>query len=245
MRVDLPFPARVLAIGAHPDDVEFGCGATLAKWGDAGADIHLLVCTDGSKGTWDPEADIDQLIQRRHTEQQAAAQLLHPTATVHHLMAVDGELATTREHRGDVARLLRMIQPTVVLGHDPWRRWRMHPDHRAAGFLTIDAVVAARDPHYHREHLTEGLQPHRPESLLLFECETPNLVENVDERHLTAKVDALLAHRSQHETTMGILDDQSDQRQAFARRMNQQARDHGRLAGVRFGEAFRWMDPAR
>ena len=55
--VDLEVPARVLAIGAHPDDIEFGCGATLAKWSGAGAEVHLLVLTDGSKGTWDPDAD--------------------------------------------------------------------------------------------------------------------------------------------------------------------------------------------
>ena len=55
--VDLAVPGRVLAVGAHPDDIEFGCGATLAKWSAAGCAVHLLVLTDGSKGTWDPDAD--------------------------------------------------------------------------------------------------------------------------------------------------------------------------------------------
>ena len=59
MRVDLPVPSSALAVGAHPDDIEFECGGTLAKWGAAGAAIHLLICTDGSKGTWDVDADTD------------------------------------------------------------------------------------------------------------------------------------------------------------------------------------------
>ena len=65
VRVDLPVPERVLAIGAHPDDIEFGCGATLAKWAAAGAAVTLCVCTDGSKGTWDGAADLDALVADR------------------------------------------------------------------------------------------------------------------------------------------------------------------------------------
>ncbi|MEM9465387.1 MAG: PIG-L deacetylase family protein [Actinomycetota bacterium] len=245
MRVDLPSPSSVLAIGAHPDDIEFECGASLAKWGAAGAAIHFLVCTDGSKGTWDVDADKDELIARREAEQAIAAQRIHPGAEVHFLRAVDGELTNTVERRGDVARVIRRTTPDIVLGHDPWRRWRMHPDHRAAGFLTVDAVVAARDPHYHREHMGEGLAHHRPSALLLFECEEPDHVESIAPVHLDAKVDALLAHESQFETTMAIdEDDDGRQAQAFADRTLREARDHGRLAGIGLGEAFRLMDPA-
>ena len=245
MRTDQPIPSSVLAIGAHPDDIEFECGASLAKWGDAGAAIHFLVCTDGSKGTWDVDADTDALIARREAEQAVAARRIHAGASVHFLRAVDGELTNTVERRGQVARVIRETCPDIVLGHDPWRRWRMHPDHRAAGFLTVDAVVAARDPHYHREHMAEGLAHHRPTALLLFECEEPDHVEAIERRHLDAKVDALLAHESQFETTMAIGDDDDGaQRRAFADRTLRAARDHGRLAGATLGEAFRWMDPA-
>ncbi len=245
MRVDLPTPSSVLAIGAHPDDIEFECGASLAKWGAAGAAVHLLICTDGSKGTWDVDADKDELVARRQVEAAEAARRLHPDAVVHFLGAIDGELANTVERRGDVARVIRRTTPDIVLGHDPWRRWRMHPDHRNAGFLTVDAVVAARDPHYHREHMAEGLSHHRPTSLLLFECEEPDHVEVIEHGHLDAKVQALLAHESQFETTMAIAaDDDGRQARAFADRTLREARDHGRLAGVGLGEAFRWLDPA-
>jgi len=74
--VDLAVPARALAIGAHPDDIEFGCGATLAKWSGAGCEASLLVCTDGSKGTWDAGADIAALVARRRREQAEAARRL-------------------------------------------------------------------------------------------------------------------------------------------------------------------------
>ena len=71
-----PHRGVALAIGAHPDDVEFGCGATLAKWAAAGCVVHHLVCTDGSKGTWDPDADVAALAARRQVEQREAARRL-------------------------------------------------------------------------------------------------------------------------------------------------------------------------
>ena len=242
MRIDLPPPASALAIAAHPDDVEFGCGATLAKWSEAGATVHVLICTDGSKGTWDVNADTNALIVRRQTEQQEAARRLGATGEVRFLGAEDGELDHTVERRSHLSRIIRELQPEVVLGHDPWQRWRIHPDHRAAGWLTVDAVVAARDPHYHREH---GVAHHRPAALLLFECEEPNHLEAVEQSHLDAKVSALLAHESQFETTMEIdADDDGTQAQEFRQRILREARDHGRRGGVRYAEAFRLIDPA-
>jgi LmbE family N-acetylglucosaminyl deacetylase len=242
MRVDLPTPTSALAIAAHPDDIEFGCGATLAKWTAAGATCHLLVCTDGRKGTWDVDVDTDALIGRRQDEQREAARRLGATGEVRFLGVEDGELDHTVAHRSAVARIIRELTPDVVLGHDPWRRWRMHPDHRAAGFLTVDGVVAARDPHYHRDH---GIAHHRPSHLLLFETEEPNLSESVTAEHLEAKVQALLAHESQFETTMVIdADDDGTQAAAFRTRTEDIARRHGRLAGVMFAEPFRLLDPA-
>lgn len=242
MRVDLPTPASALAIAAHPDDIEFECGATLAKWSEAGAVCHLLVCTDGRKGTWDVDADTDALVERRQREQREAARRLGATGEVRFLGIEDGELDHGVERRSEVARIIRELTPEIVLGHDPWRRWRMHPDHRAAGFLTVDAVVAARDPHYHREH---GIPHHRPDHLLLFESEQPDLAESVQHRHLEAKVQALLAHESQFETTMVIdADDDGSQAAAFGAREQADARRQGRIAGVRFAEAFRRLDPA-
>ncbi len=103
-------------------------------------------------------------------------------------------------------------------------------------------MVAARDPHYHREH---GIAHHRPAALLLFECEEPDHLEAVGQSHLDAKVSALLAHESQFETTMEIDEgDDGAQTEGFRQRILGVARDHGRRGGVRYAEAFRLIDPA-
>jgi LmbE family N-acetylglucosaminyl deacetylase len=192
-------PARALAIGAHPDDIEFGCGATLAKWARAGAHIDLLVLTDGSKGTWDPDADLAVLVATRRAEQRAAASALG-AHDVRFLEAVDGDLEADVARREEVCAVIRAVRPDVVLGHDPWKQYRLHPDHRHAGQLVIDGIVAARDPHFFP---TAGAA-HRPSRLLLFEAQVVDHVEQVDQRDVDAKVEALLCHRSQWRSTMGI-----------------------------------------
>lgn len=192
-------PARVLAIGAHPDDIEFGCGATLARWARAGAHVELLVLTDGSKGTWDPDADIDALVATRRDEQRAAAVALG-ASDVRFLGAVDGELEVDADRREHVCHVVRAVRPDVVLGHDPWKQYRLHPDHQRAGELLIDGVVAARDPHFFPGAGT----PHRPDRMLLFEAQVVDHVEPADPIDVTAKIAALLCHRSQWRSTMGI-----------------------------------------
>jgi LmbE family N-acetylglucosaminyl deacetylase len=199
---NLDTPSVALAIAAHPDDVEFQCGATLAKWAAAGCVVHHLILTDGSKGTWDAAADTEELVATRQTEQRSAAQALGAQGDVVFFGARDGELEATIERRGEVARWIRTMKPDVVLGHDPWKRYRLHPDHRQAGWLAIDGIVAARDPHFFPEH---GLPSHRPSALLLFEADEPDHVEDVS-GHAEAKIAALLEHRSQFETTMYISD---------------------------------------
>ncbi len=239
--VDLAVPRRVLAIGAHPDDIEFGCGASLAKWSDAGAVVHLCVCTDGSKGTWDPDANLRSLVQTREEEQRDAANILGAVA-VRFLRRVDGELANDLSTRAEVCATIRDVRPDVIVGHDPWRPYRLHPDHRAAGLLVVSGIVAARDPHFFAE---QGLVPFRPSTLLLFEPARVDHVEAVGE-HLGRKVDALLAHRSQWRSTMAI-DDADEhaaagQRAAFVGGLHDVARIAGLRAGVRAGEAFVRID---
>ena len=238
--VDVPVPGRALAIGAHPDDIEFGCGATLAKWAAAGCEVSLLVCTDGSKGTWDAEADTAALVRRRQAEQTDAAHRLGAIGGAHFFGEVDGELEATMALRSRMARIIRELRPEVLLGHDPFKRWRLHPDHRAAGFLCMDALVAARDPHFFKEH---GIGHHRPSELLLFECEEPDHVEQVAGGHIEAKVSALLAHESQFQSThrIGPADDGAD-RAAFGAGVFEKCRAAGRRAGVQYGEAFRRVE---
>lgn len=235
--VNLPTPQSALAIGAHPDDIEFGCGATLAKWADAGADITMCICTDGAKGTWDGDADLSALVARREEEQRAAAAALG-VRRVELLGFVDGELNNDLATRAALCRVIRTARPDVILGHDPWRAYRLHPDHRAAGASTIDAIVAARDHHFFPD---QGLAPHRPSVLLCFEAVRVNHVENVV-GFVGRKVDALLRHRSQWQSTMGIHDDPERDLAAFREKLEHGARAAGLHAGLRAGEAFARMD---
>ncbi len=231
---DLAVPERALAIAAHPDDIEFECGATLAKWSAAGCIVDHLICKDGSKGTWDENADTAALVGIRQDEQIEAARRLGATGKVWFLDAVDGELTSDLYRRREVARIIRLAKPDVVFGHDPWKRWRLHPDHRHAGFLAVEGIVAARDPFFFPEL---ALPRHRPDLLLLFESEEPNHVENVS-AFTEPKIDALLAHESQFETTMVITDDPDDETAAFRDRELEQMRVMARGESFEFGEAF-------
>jgi LmbE family N-acetylglucosaminyl deacetylase len=241
MRRDLPTPASALAIAAHPDDVEFGAGGTLAKWAAAGCVVNHLVCTDGSKGSWDPSEDTTALMGMRQDEQRAAAKALGATGEVVFLGYTDGELQSGLNERESVARVIRELRPEVVLGHDPWRRYRLHPDHRHAGHLAVEGIVAARDPHFFPE---QGLAHWRPSVLLLWEADEVDHVEDVSSL-VEPKLAALLEHRTQLRSTMHIelgADNEEEQRAHFRRRVLDRLATFGRTAGIAYAEGFRRID---
>ena len=231
--IDIAVPKVALAIGAHPDDVEFGCGGTLAKWAAQGCVVHHLICTDGSKGTWNPDADTTALAVTRQREQEAAAKALGASGQVVFLGWPDGELDSGLRQRWQVAYWIRKLRPDVVLGHDPWKRYRLHPDHRHAGLLACDGVVAARDPHFFKE---QELAPHRPTSLLLWEADEPDHAEDVT-AFIDAKLAGLLAHVSQFESTMHAVD--PDQLAAFRSRITARLRSLGEPVGREAAEIFK------
>ncbi|MFM8973255.1 MAG: PIG-L deacetylase family protein, partial [Actinomycetota bacterium] len=128
----LPVPTRALAIGSHPDDVEFGAGATLARWAEAGCEVHLLVLTDGSTGSWDGAADLRALVATREAEARAAAARLG-AVDVHLLGYPDGELQSGIAEREAVCRVIRVeavALPGVVADEDLGSRGPDHPAHR-------------------------------------------------------------------------------------------------------------------
>jgi LmbE family N-acetylglucosaminyl deacetylase len=221
---------RVLALGAHPDDVELQAGGSLAAWARQGAHVELACFTAGEKGSPDPAADQVELGRVRRAEATEAARALGASVPVHFLGAVDGELEVTMALRLAVARLVRTARPDVVLGHDPWRRWLLHPDHRAAGLLTVDGVVAARDPLYAPSLAAEGLPAHRPHTVLLFGTDTPDELVDVTDT-MDAKLAALRAHASQ-------IADHED----LQRRIRTWNAAIGADAGLAYAEAFHTLD---
>ncbi|CAN5368270.1 MAG: PIG-L deacetylase family protein [Acidimicrobiia bacterium] len=232
----LEVPDRALAIGAHPDDIEFGAGGTLARWAAAGCHVTMLVATDGSKGTWDREVDPARLVSTRKAEQAAAAVALGAGEVIH-LDHVDGELEYSMALRAELCAHIRRTRPDVVFSHDPWQRYQLHPDHRVTGWGAVDGIVAARDHLFFPE---QALDAHRPAAMLLFATDAPDHWEPI---HVAAKIEALLCHSSQGATTMGDAHLGEVERATFASSIADRARTVGAAAGIGPAEAFKRLTP--
>ena len=231
----LATPKIILMVGAHPDDIEFGCGGSLAKWADLGARLIYVILTDGSKGTWDVTVDPLNLAEIRQEEQLEAARAISDGSLVEFLGCTDGELKYETEQVAQVCALIRKHKPDLLIGHDPWKRYRLHPDHRNAGFIIIDALVAARDPLFHRQ-----LGPnHRPKALLLFEADEPNYFEQLSETNLVKKAESLLKHRSQHISSMEMANESESTIADFAQKVFSAGRSIGAKYDCEFAEHFR------
>ena len=232
-------PVAVMTIGAHPDDAEFGAGATLSRWTTAGATATIVIATDGSKGSWNARIDYDTLVAQRRREQVSAAAVLG-VRSVAWLGQPDGELLGTPELRRAIASLIRKHRPDVVLTHDPWQRYQLHPDHRATGMLAVDAVVAAREPRFYPD---QGFEAHRPSAVLLWSADDADYAEPVDNRAFDAKIEALLCHISQSQTTLGDAAESDAARRQFAEQIDAQLREHGKPFGFDRAEAFKRVTP--
>jgi LmbE family N-acetylglucosaminyl deacetylase len=236
--VDLrPTPRRALAICAHPDDADFFVAGTFAKWAADGCDCVYVVCTDGSKGAWDTmshDGDVAALVAAREAEQRDAAAACGVT-TVEFLGLEDGFLQADLALRRQLVEVIRRHRPDVVCTHDPWRAYRLHPDHRACGFAACDAVATAREP---RAWPDVGGPAHRPSHLWLFETDHPDHWESVDAT-LDRKLDALCAHTSQYRTTLGADGpDDVDGVRAFCDRMTRWALQTGAAVNIGAAESF-------
>lgn len=193
---------RILVILAHPDDPEFFCGATLARWNAAGHQISYWLLTCGDKGTGDRTICPEDLCAIRTKEQSAAAAVLG-VSRVNFLGYPDGYLVPDLKLRKDVTRIIRMERPDVLVTCDPQTLFigdnRInHPDHRAAGQVVLDAVYpAARDHLYFNDLLTEeGLEPHIVREVWVSLPSNPNIRLDVTE-HWEKKISALFEHKSQ------------------------------------------------
>jgi LmbE family N-acetylglucosaminyl deacetylase len=189
-------PLTAMVIMAHPDDAEFLCAGTVAKWVDQGWTVHYVLATSGEKGTHDPALSLQQLAALREQEQRAACQVLGVKECIF-LGYPDGFLENTAELRGQLVRLMRRYRPDVVIGWDGFRRGFNHSDHRNIGIATRDAVYpAVRDHLYYAEHSEEGLEAHQVGELLLAGTDEPDYQVDIGD-YLEKKVEALLCHASQ------------------------------------------------
>lgn len=195
------FPESAMAIVAHPDDIDFGCAGTLARWAKAGARISEVLCTSGDVGIATAGMTKAQATEIREAEQREAARLIGATDVVF-LREPDGMLQATMELRKKIVREIRRFRPEVVLVMDPTLVWAgddyiNHPDHRAAGLAAVEAVFpAAGQPNLFEELEAEGLTAHKPRKVFSVNWRDGNYWVSIDET-LDLKIAALRAHKSQ------------------------------------------------
>ncbi len=194
-------PGSALVIAAHPDDIEFGCAGTVARWAEGGAVVTYALLTNGAAGSSDPEMTRKRLTELREAEQRAAAKVVG-VDQVEFLGYEDGLLEPTLEVRKEIVRLIRRVRPEVVVTTDPTTRYFSdayinHPDHRAAGEATLAAVIPGSDTRLaYPELLDEGLEPVKLTGVWLMMNDGPNLVVDIGD-FIERKLESLRCHVSQ------------------------------------------------
>ena len=224
----------VLLVGAHPDDNDFGAGATVAKAARQGAEVIYLIATTGQRGSSDETMTPGRLSDIRKKEQEAAAGVLG-VREVHFLEYVDGELAPDIRLKEQIVTYLRRYRPDIVFTMDPSFYYYKnvgfvnHSDHRAIGEATLDACYPlARDLLSFPENMKAGLKPHKVKEILLhsFVPENANFCVDVTDT-FDIKIKALSLHKSQVPDLQKVV-----------QRIGDRAEAAGRLAGCRYAEAF-------
>ncbi len=190
--------ADILVITPHPDDAEFGAAGTVVNKVRQGKKVVYTVCTDGSKGTDDPHADPQKLIEIREKEQLAAAEILG-VSEVNFLRYEDQNVEDTPEFRKNIVRQIRTYRPELVITSDPYRRYVWHRDHRIVGRVVLDAVFPyARDVWAYPDLMDEGLEPHKVNEVWLWASEDSDINFRSDiTETFKIKMKALHCHKSQ------------------------------------------------
>ncbi|HWC14955.1 MAG TPA: PIG-L deacetylase family protein, partial [Actinomycetota bacterium] len=223
---------RALVVSAHPDDIEFGCAGTIAKWAREGAEVTICIATDGSTGTQDRSLMGEKLAAIRREEAEKAAAVLG-VAEVEWLGLRDGYVTYDLELRKTIARVFRTYRPHRYVVMDPTptieSRFINHPDHRAIGQASLDvAMTAGTTPGHFPELLDEGLEPWRGlRETWIMGPGQKGYVSDISET-IDAKLDALMCHTSQ-------VGPDRDEIADWVRRFSAEIGSQG---GYDFGEAF-------
>jgi len=221
--------SSALVLFAHPDDAEFMCGGTVAKWAHQGCEVHYVVCTDGSAGSNEPGASREAEAPIREREQRAAAAVLG-VKSVTFLGEPDGLLEVNPATRKKVCREVRRLRPEVLVAPDPSRLWFAgryinHWDHKQAGILALTTVMPDAPTRVMFQELEdEGLEPFSIPNLWLGSNEPDTYVDITDT--IEQKVQALAQHVS-------------EEGEAAAPFVRERARVTGEEAGFEYAEAFK------
>ena len=226
-----------MVVTAHPDDAEWGCSGSVAKWTRLGWDVVYVLCTDGSKGTEDREISSEKLSKIREDEQRNAGKILGLKA-IEFLGYPDGYLEPSLDVRRDISREIRKYKPSVLITTNPKRdllsgNYLGHPDHFAAGEAALSAVFpSARDHLTFPELLEEGLEPHKVEEVWINMFNMGNNNTNLffnplEKKDVELATNALLAHVSQ------ISD--PDRAKEY---MSSRRQEVGQICGSDYAEAF-------
>ena len=220
----------ILAIGAHPDDIDFSSSGTIAQMVNAGATAYLLILTNGNKGSADPKMTSGDLLKLRVDEQKKAAKIIG-FKEVFFLNHEDTELVADAQLKEEIVRHIRKLKPDIVFGWDPSRYYSkergfvMHTDHREAGIATLDAIFPlARDRLTYQHHENLGLKSHRVKTIYLINFDDAGDYFDISETFGT-KLKAIRAHKSQvDEATIKMLTD-------WVKKL-------GKEAGCKYAEGF-------
>jgi LmbE family N-acetylglucosaminyl deacetylase len=207
LRHDLP-PTHILVVAAHPDDIEFYAGGTLATWSTQGAHAHYVLVTDGGSGSRDPRCTPAELARHRRAEQRRAAAVLG-VSSVTFLGYPHAACEPTLELRLAIARIILQVRPEAMLTFDPHRYYHAtginHPDHLVVGASTLGAIMPLANTLLAAPSLlAEGLEPHDVSRIYLFEPATPTHWMPLTDADVARKLEALRAHASQLATWDGV-----------------------------------------
>jgi LmbE family N-acetylglucosaminyl deacetylase len=191
--------ANILTFAPHPLDTDMGMGGSIVRWiREEGKTVVSVVCTNGDKGSSDPDMLPEELMKIREQEELNAAKLLGIKEVIF-LRYPDLGLVYTPEFRRDVLRLILEYRPEIVATCDPYERYISNPDHRITGQLVMDAVwPCAQAPNTYRDLLKQGYQLHRVKQILLWNPTEPNY-----SRDISATFDIKLAALSCHKSQIG------------------------------------------
>jgi len=224
-------PERAMVIMAHPDDPEFSCAGTAARWAQAGAKICYVLCTSGDVGIAEPGMTKSKAAKIREAEEREAARILGVQEVIF-LGEPDGMLQPTLDLRKKLVREIRRFRPEVVITGDPTVVWASdryinHPDHRAAATAALDAIFpAAGQPNLFEELADEGLSAHKPRKVYVTTWGEVDIYVNIS-KTIDLKVEALRAHKSQ------MKDNDPEER------IKEWAAERGKGKEMGYAEAFR------